>query len=218
MAGRRIRLFVVAVTMTIAAILSPAQALGSSDSTQFSVVPGPLGFSDPPRVPIVPTLPADEQPQTLSARMDNFTVNDASGAGAGWSLSVSGDAGAGRSPVLRPYCTASCGASGVGYTDASRSLPSDSLILDSRGASFRPEAGSSGAGPSQQCDSGCFVDTPPESPSKIAMATDGAAMGSFRSTGFSKSSFRLMAPNSVPKLRPGEEYRVDLVWTLISAP
>ncbi|MEK6251303.1 MAG: hypothetical protein AABM43_05050 [Actinomycetota bacterium] len=202
------------------AILLPAAALGESDTTQFSVIPGPLGFGGAPGLPGVPSLPLDGRARTLSARMANFEVSDASGSGLGWSITVSGGDSPGKSPVLKQYCPmAACGADrGPGYIGGGSALPADSLTLDSRGARFDGQGGTTGTPPSHQCDEGCFVDAPPDSPSKVVVAGSRAGMGTFQTNGFSVSSIRLVAPSTARSLPPREVYRVDLSWSLNSGP
>jgi hypothetical protein len=192
----------------------------SADSTGFSVTPGPLGFGQPPGVPEVPSLTLSGETQAVSTQMANFAVSDASGTAEGWGLTVSGDDSPGHSPVLRQYCTvATCGSVlGPAYVPSGATLLPDSLMLDSRGASFTPEGGSGGSAPSHQCRFGCFVDAPPNAPSKIAAAGAGVGMGTFSTAGFSSSSLRLVAPDSARGLKRGEVYRVDLSWTLNTGP
>ena len=213
-------LFSVAAISVAAATPFPASAPASDDSVQFSVIPGSLGFGASPGLPGISTLVSDGPGQAISSRMASFEVSDASGTGLGWSISVSGDDGPGKSPVLRQYCPASqCGDhAGPGYVADGSTLPADSLTLDSSGASFVPVAGSSGPGPAHQCDAGCFVDAPPSSPTKVVVAANGTGMGTFRTSGFSSSSLRLAAPVSTRRLQTGELYRVDLSWTLNSGP
>jgi hypothetical protein len=213
-------LFSVAAISVATATPFPASAPASDDSVQFSVIPGSLGFGASPGLPGISTLVSDGPGQAISSRMASFEVSDASGTGLGWSISVSGDDGPGKSPVLRQYCPASqCGDhAGPGYVADGSTLPADSLTLDSSGASFVPVAGSSGPGPAHQCDAGCFVDAPPSSPTKVVVAANGTGMGTFRTSGFSSSSLRLAAPVSTRRLQTGELYRVDLSWTLNSGP
>lgn len=213
-------LFSVAAISVAAATPFPASAPASDDSVQFSVIPGSLGFGASPGLPGISTLVSDGPGQAISSRMASFEVSDASGTGLGWSISVSGDDGPGKSPVLKQYCPAPvCGDHvGPGYVADGSTLPADSLTLDSSGASFVPVAGSSGPGPAHQCDAGCFVDAPPSSPTKVVVAAGGTGMGTFRTSGFSSSSLRLAAPVSTRRLQSGELYRVDLSWTLNSGP
>jgi hypothetical protein len=217
--GRLARLLVFAVVLAFTATPATALAVESADSTQFSVTPGPLGFGQPPGVE-VPSLTLKGETQATSTKMANFAVTDASGTAEGWGLTVSGDASPGHSPVLKQFCMlAVCGSlRGPAYVPSGATLPSDSLMLDSRGAGFTPEGGSSGAAPSHQCNTGCFVDAPPDAPSKLVAAGAGGGMGTFRTSGFSNSSLRLVAPRSARGLPPGEIYRVDLSWTLNTGP
>jgi putative surface cell wall-binding protein len=193
--GRWTRMIIAAAVITIAALPFPAHAPGSGDSMQFSVIPGPLSFAASPAAPDAPSFSLDGRAQTLSSQMDSITVTDATGTGVGWNLTVSG-----------------------GYADGGAVLTAGALTLDSSGAGFTPEVGSTGAKPTHQCDSGCFLDAPPASPSKIVAAASGTGMGSFRTTDFSSSSLRLVVSGSARSLPPGELYRVDLSWSLNTGP
>ena len=209
--------------------------MGSSDTVGFSVVSGPLGYGDSGGAPSIPppgssggtsggpgitAVDREGQPNILSSRMPGFEVSDASGAGLGWSITVSGDARHGLSPVLKEYCPlAECGSDpGPGYVAGGITLPHNSLILDSSGARFDPRRGTTGLPPTYRCDHACFVDVSPKSPSKVVTAGVGAGMGTFKARGFSDSSVRLVAPRMAPPLPPKETYRVDLSWSLNSGP
>src|SRR3954451_14334719 len=98
--------------------------------------------------------------------MGNFTVDDTTGSGSGWNVSVAGDGSAGKSAVLKQYCpqAGGCGSDSLGYVAGGQTLPAGSLKLDSTGASF---TGANGTAPTFQCSSGCTLDS--------AAATKGAA-------------------------------------------
>jgi hypothetical protein len=213
-------LFCAAAISAVAATPFPASALASDDTAQVSVIPGSLGFGASPALPDISSLVLNGQAQSISSRVANFEVSDASGAGLGWNISVSGDDGPGKSPVLKQYCPApDCGDhAGPGYVAHGSTLPADSLTLDSSGATFMPVDGSTGPRPAHQCNAGCFVDAPPRSPTKVVVAASGTGMGTFRTSGFSSSSLRLAAPVGTRGLQTGELYRVDLSWTLNSGP
>lgn len=216
--GRKRPLLIVASAMALAAAFFPAAAAGSGDTIQFSVIPGPLGYGQTPGVSDVPRLDLRGSAEQATVRMANFAVRDATGTGQGWSITVSGDGSAGRSAVLAQYCPRSiCGSDrGPGYVAGGRWLPPNSLTYDSSGARFVRQGGTTGAKPAHQCDSGCFVDAPPDSPSRIAVAADGAGMGTFQTSGASEVS--LVAPNTARPLPAKEVYRVNLSWTLNSGP
>ena len=208
-----------------ALVVLPAGAAGSSDSVEFTVVPGPVGYGagpegagEPPGVPPAP-LGVSERPESVSTRMADFAVTDASGSRQGWSITVSGDRGRDRSPVLRQYCpSSSCGDHpGPGYVADGLTLPPNSLTLDSSGARFRG-SGDAAKPPRNSCGQTCFIDTAPTSPSKIAEARAGSGAGAFESSGFDDSSFRLVAPNRSKALPRGEIYRIDISWSLNTGP
>ena len=81
----------VAAAATMLATTSTAFGATSSDTTQFSVTPGSLAFTTAPDVPNLPALTLNGQAQTLNGTMNNFGVDDATGSGAGWNVTVSGD-------------------------------------------------------------------------------------------------------------------------------
>ena len=224
-ARRKLRHALIAAAIA-ALVMLPARAAGSSDSVQFEVVPGPVGYgagpqgeTEPPGVPAAP-LGLSEQPQSFSTRMADFRVVDASGSGSGWNITVSGEGGHDRSPVLRQYCRSStCGRhAGPGYVADGIALPPNSLTLDSSGARFRSDSPDAGEPPENACGQTCFIDTPATAPSKIAEAPAGSGMGMFEASGFADSSFRLMAPSSPTHLSQGEIYRVDVSWSLNTGP
>lgn len=234
MPARRKLLHALIAAAIAALVVLPARALGASDSVEFTVVPGPVGYgagpqgsgeppgvptATPPGVPAVP-LGLSDQPEPVSTRMADFIVTDASGSGQGWSITVSGDRGRDRSPVLRQYCpSSSCGRHpGPGYVADGLTLPSNSLTLDSSGARFRSNSPDAGEPPENSCGQTCFIDTPATSPSKIAEAPAGSGMGVFEASGFADSSFRLVAPSSPTPLPRGEIYRVDVSWSLNTGP
>ncbi len=232
MPGGRLRAAVAAVTL--AAVLFPAPCLGSTDTAGFSVVSGPLGYGGAVGAPSIPPpqpsggttaghpsgTDVGEEPNTLRSRMPDFEVSDASGAGLGWSITVSGDPHPGLSPLLRQYCPLAECPSGhrFGYAEEGIALPPSSLTFDSSSARFEPVRGSGGAPPTYRCERACFVDVPPSSPSKLVVAEVGSGMGTFRAQGFSRSSVKLVTPSKPPALPAKEIYRVDLSWSLNSGP
>ena len=205
------RIALAASLCALSACVLPASALGASDTTQFSVTAGSLSFSSNPNVPDLPALTLNGQAQTLNAQMANFTIADATGSGAGWNVTVSGDNSGSNSAVFKQYNTSS----GV-Y--GSKALAQNSLTLDSTGAGFSAQGGTIGTPPTHQCGSGCFVDAAPASPVKVVSAASGAGMGTFATNGYSASSLALSAPSDIEALGANEVYRVNLVWSLNSGP
>jgi len=103
--SRARRISAVAFAASVAMLLpASAMAVTATDTTQFSVNPGTLVFGTAPDVPNLPPLNLNGQAQTLNGQMNNFTVSDATGSGSGWNLTVNGDNGGGKSPVLAQYC------------------------------------------------------------------------------------------------------------------
>ncbi|MGH2392338.1 MAG: hypothetical protein ACRDGH_02420, partial [Candidatus Limnocylindria bacterium] len=160
--ARRMRIGLSAFACALAACVLPASALGATDTTQFSVTPGSLQFSANPNVPDLGALSLTGQAQTLNAQMANFTVADATGSAAGYNVTVAGDNTSGKRAVFTQYN------SGTGY--GSIALAQNSLTLNSSGADFSAQGGTTGTKPSHQCASGCFVDAVPASPMKVVSA------------------------------------------------
>ena len=155
------------------------------------------------------------QAQTTTTQMSNFAVDDTTGSGSGWNVTVAGDASAGKSAVLKQYCTQAggCGAHPLGYVSGGQTLPAGSLKLTSTGASL---TGANGTAPTFQCAAGCSVDA--ASATKVASAAAGAGLGPWQTTGFGASSISLSTATTLRALPANEVYRTDLLWTLNSGP
>jgi putative surface cell wall-binding protein len=203
-----------------AAVVAPAGALAatSNDQTQFSVTGGSLSFSAAPAMPTLTAITLNGQAQTTNSIMTNFTVQDATGSGSGWNVTVNGNSNASKSPVFKQYCpNATCGTdSGPGYVTGGQTLPANSLTVTSTGASFSAQNGSTGTAPTLQCSSACNVDS--ASAVKIASAAANAGMGTWATTGWTGTSLALSTPTTLKTLQTNEVYRVDLVWTINSGP
>jgi WxL domain surface cell wall-binding len=201
-------------TGTKTATLSPSSAWAS---VAFAVRPGTgtLAFEVAPDVGALPDVTLNGQAQTTTAQMNNFTVDDTTGSGSGWNVTVAGDASAGKSAVLEQYCTQAggCGTDAFGYVSGGQTLPAGSLKLDTTGASF---TGANGTAPTFQCSSACSVDA--GAATKVASAAAGAGQGPWRSTGFSSGSLSLSTATTMHALPANEIYRADLLWTLSSGP
>lgn len=216
----RARVVTVLAALSVLAVSSVALAATATDYSQLGVTAGSLAFGTAPDVPNLPGLTLNGQAQTLNAQMNNFSVVDASGAGSGWNVTVNGDNSASKSPVFKQYCpNATCGTdSGPGYVASGATFAANSLTLNSTGASFSAQNGTTGTAPTHQCNSGCFVDATPASPVKIVSAAASAGMGTYSTTGYSATSVALAAPSTVKALQANEVYRIDLLWTLGSGP
>jgi hypothetical protein len=214
------RAVVAAAAVAITASLAPATAFAatSNDQTQFSVTGGSLSFSSAPALPTLTAITLNGQAQTTNTTMTNFTVLDATGSGAGWNVTVNGNAAGGKSAVFKQYCpSATCGSdTGPGYVAGGQTLAANSLTLSSTGASFTGQNGTTGTAPTLQCSSACNVDS--GSAVKIASAATSTGMGTWATTGWSGTSLALSTPTSLKTLQTGEVYRVDLVWTINSGP
>jgi hypothetical protein len=147
-------------------------------------------------------------------------VVDGTGGAAGWNVTVNGDNAASKSPVFKAYCTNGGGCAGdpSGYVAGGPGFAANSLTLNSTGASFSAQNGTTGTAPTHQCNAGCFVDAAPASPVKVVSAASSAGMGTYLTTGYSATSIALAAPSTVQALKAGEVYQVDLVWTLSTGP
>jgi hypothetical protein len=211
---------VLAATITLAVALpaSSGAATTSNDSTSFSVTAGSLAFSTAPAMPTLSAITLNGQAQTTNTTMSNFAVDDATGSGSGWNVTVNGNSAGGKSAVFKAYCpNATCGTdSGPAYVTGGATLPANSLTLNSTGASFTGQNGTTGTAPTLQCSTACNVDS--ASAVKIVSAAASAGMGTWASGGWSGTSLALSTPSTLKTLQTGEVYRVDLVWTLNSGP
>jgi WxL domain surface cell wall-binding len=203
----------------ILAGLSSSTALGAiqEDKAEFSVKAGSLTFSTAPAMPALKEVTLSGGAQTTNTTMTNFGVQDATGTGSGWNTTVVGQSGTEKSAVFAQYCpTATCGTDTKGYVPGGATLPADSLTLNSTGASFAAQSGSSGTAPTLQCSASCNVDNP--TAVKIASAAEKAGMGTWLTSGFSATSLALSTPSTLKVLSNGEVYRVNLLWTLSTGP
>jgi hypothetical protein len=219
--GNATRTLVAAATaVSMLAGASSALAATSTDTTQFSVTAGTLAFTTVPDAANFPALTLNGQAQTLNATMGNFGVDDATGSGAGWNVTVAGDNAGGKSSVFKQYCTnaGGCGAHPFGYVASGYTLGQNSVTLNSTSAGFSAQNGTTGTAPTHQCNSGCFVDAAPASPVKVISAAASAGMGSYLTTGYTATSLAAAAPSTVQALLANEVYRVDLLWTLGTGP
>jgi hypothetical protein len=213
------RLGAAAATAAALAGLYPAVsgAVTAEDKTQFAVTAGSLSFSTTPAFPTLGTVTLTGGTQTTNATMTNFGIADATGSGSGWNATVAGQAGAGKSVVFKQYCpTATCGADPEGYVTGGATLAANSLTLNSTGASFAAQSGSTGTAPTLQCAGVCNVDS--GSAVKIASAAVSAGMGTWLTTGFTATSLALSTASTLKALSNGEVYRVNLLWTLSTGP
>jgi hypothetical protein len=206
------------LTLALVAIASRAAlAATAEDHTQFSVTAGSLSFSTAPALPTLGAVTLNGQAQTTNGTMTNFGVADATGSGSGWNVTVEGQSGTGKSAVFAQYCgKASCGGDSEGYVAGGRTLAANSLTLNSTGASFAAQSGTSGTAPAPQCSASCNVDS--ATPVKVASAASSAGMGTWATTGFSGSSLALSTPSTLKVLPSEEVYRLNLLWTLSTGP
>jgi hypothetical protein len=205
----------------VCAALALAPAIASAatqeDKTQFSVTAGSLSFSTVPALPTLSSITLNGAAQTTNSTMTNFGVADATGSGSGWNATVAGQAGSEKSAVFAQYCpTATCGTDTKGYVPSGATLAANSLTLNSTGASFAAQSGTTGTAPTLQCSTACNVDS--ASAVKIAAAAASAGMGTWLTTAFSATSLALSTPSTLKALSNGEVYRVNLLWTLSTGP
>jgi hypothetical protein len=206
-----------ALAMFAALTPSIASAATAEDKTQFSVTAGSLSFSTTPAMPTLNSITLNGSAQTTNTTMTNFGADDATGSGSGWNITVAGQAGAGKSAVFKQYCpTATCGPDPEGYVVGGATLAANSLTLNSTGASFAAQSGTTGTAPTLQCSTACNVDS--ATAVKIASAAVSAGMGTWLTTGFSATSLPLATPSTLKALSNGEVYRVNLLWTLGTGP
>jgi hypothetical protein len=209
--------FGAALLVYLAFAPAASRAATQEDHTQFSIAAGSLAFSLAPALPTLGSVTLNGQAQTTNTTMTNFGVEDSTGTGSGWNVTVEGQSGTGKSAVFAQYCPkAKCGGESEGYIGGGATLPADSLTLNSTGASFSGQNGSTGAAPTLQCSSPCNVDH--ASGVKIASAAVNAGMGTWLTGGFGGTSLTLSTPSSLKTLPSEEIYRVNLLWTLGTGP
>lgn len=217
----RMRWAVTALAIAVLGSLGSASLAGaatSNDTTQFAVTAGALSFGTAPDVPNFAGVTLNGQSQTTNATMTSFSTVDATGSGLGWNVTVQGDTSANKSPIFKQFCpTATCGTdTGPGYITGGATLAANSLTLNSTGAGFTAQNGTTGTAPTQQCAAGCNVDS--ATPSKVISAASGAGMGTYQANGYSATSLGLTVPTTVKTLQAGEVFHLDLVWSLNSGP
>jgi putative surface cell wall-binding protein len=217
---RRRRLITEAVLACAVATLVPAGAFAATteNTTQFSVTAGALTFSTAPAMPALSSITLNGSAQTTTTAMTNFGVADATGTGSGWNVTVAGQSGTGKSAVFAQYCpTATCGSdTGPGYVAGGATLAANSLTLNSTGASFTGQSGTTGTTPALQCSTACNVDS--TAAVKLASAALNAGMGTWLTGSFGVNSLSLATPSTLKALANGEVYRVNLLWTLSTGP
>jgi WxL domain surface cell wall-binding len=214
-----LRAFSTLLLACVAVAMLTTAALGatSEDKAEFSVKAGSLSFSTAPVMPTLKEVTLTGGSQTTNTTMTNFAVQDATGSGSGWNTTVAGQSGSEKSAVFAQYCpTATCGGDTKGYVPSGATLPANSLTLNSTGASFSAQNGSTGPAPTLQCAASCNVDS--ASAVKIASAAASAGMGTWLTTGFSATSLALATSSTLKALSNGELYRVNLLWTLSTGP
>src|SRR5947209_17753807 len=148
----KIRQIVAVGAVAMAASCSTASAATQNDQTFFTVTAGALSFSSAPAMPTLTGVTLSGQAQTTNTTMTNFAVDDATGSGAGWNVTVNGRTGAGLSAVFKQYCNSgsACNAgadAANSYVASGATLPADSLTLNSTGASFSAQTGSTRTAP-----------------------------------------------------------------------
>ncbi len=207
---------------TSTSALSPTSSLSASDNWGASIedfapaASGQLAFGTAPTLPAsMGSVTLSGTPQTLTGQMPNFGVDDTTGSGSGWNVTVQGATGGGNSPVFAQYCPSGGGCGTVGYVGGGASLPSGSLTLTTTGASWSTTGGS-GTTPAFSCSSGCSLDT--STATKIASAAAGGGKGPWTSSGLASNSLSLGLPTTTKVLPAGETYQVNLVFTLGSGP
>jgi WxL domain surface cell wall-binding len=201
-------------TGNLTGTISPTNAWGTA---MFWLKPaaGTLAFDVAPDAGTLSSVTLNGQAQTTTSQMSDFTVDDTTGSGSGWNVTVAGDSGAGKSAVFKQYCTQAGGCSGdpLGYVSGGRTLPAGSLKLSSTGASF---SGANGTAPTLQCSAPCSVDS--AAATKVASAAAGAGLGPWQTSGFGSGSLSLSTATTLRALPANEVYRADLLWSLNSGP
>jgi putative surface cell wall-binding protein len=220
--ARRFRIGLATALSALAVCVLPAAALGATqtDTTQFAVTAGTLNFSSAPDVPNLNGVTLNGQSQSTTSQMTSYALQDATGSGSGWNLTVAGDGPSG-SAVFKQYCNSGSACnSGAdpanSYVTGGAVLAANSLTLSSTGAGFTAQNGTTGTAPTHQCGSGCFVDA--GSATKVVSAAASAGMGTWQANSYGASSLSLATPSTLKALPANEIYRVNLVWSLNSGP
>lgn len=194
------------LVLTLAALMPATTAIAAQ---------GSLSFGTAPALPALAAVALNARSQITNATMSNFSVSDATGEGKGWSVTVQGQSGTGKSAVFAQYCpeAAGCGTDASGYVPSGKTLPANSLTLASSGATF---TGGSGSAPTLKCSTGCKIDS--ATAVKIASAAAGTGAGTWTATGFSTTSLALAIATTLKTLPSKEIYRVNVLWTLSTGP
>lgn len=173
-----------------------------------------LSFGTAPALPTLPGVTLNGQAQTVSAKMNNFSVNG--DLLTGFNVTVNGDSSSGHSAVFKVYCPgpSTCGSDPVGYVSGGATLAANSMTLNSTGALW---TGLGTVTPTFLCNLGCNVDS--ATPVKIATAAALSIAATWTTTGWSANSVAVSVPTTVrAPSQTGEVYRVDVVWTLNTGP
>jgi hypothetical protein len=184
----------------------PAAAVGA----------GSLKFGTAPTLPGLAVVALNAHSQTTNTTMTNFAVTDTTGEGKGWNVTVQAQSGTGKSAVFEQYCpeTGGCGSESFGYISGGKTLPANSLTLNSTGASF---TGGTGAAPTLTCSAACNVDS--ATAVKVSSAaTGGAGAGTWTTIGWSATSLALATATTLKTLPSKEIYRLNILWTLATGP
>ena len=174
-----------------------------------------LRFVTPPALPTLPTITLNARPQTDSAQMTSFSVEDGRLTHPGWNIVAQGQTGAGKSPVFAQYCPKpKCGTASEGYVAGGFTLPAASLTLNTSGASF---SGGVGTAPTFVCSTPCALD----GASAVKIASEGESLaeaGTWTAGGFSAASLALATATTLRAIPSEEVYRVNVLWTLSTGP
>jgi WxL domain surface cell wall-binding len=214
----RPRLRTVAAVLAVCALAPATAAAETHENTPtFEVKAGTLTFSTNPAIPNFSAITLNGGSQTTTATMGNIGVDDATGSGAGWKVSVNGEGGAEKSAVFAVYCPETkCGTDSKGYPAGGEKLPANSLVLNSTSAKEEPQSGTTGTAPKLECASGCNVDS--ASAVKIISAAEKAGMGTWLAEAFTATSLKLTTPSTLKVPQEKEVFRVNIVWTLATGP
>src|SRR5947209_7541210 len=78
-------------SVILAATSAAASAATQNDQTQFSVTAGALSFYTAPAMPTLTSVTLNGAAQTTNTAMTNFAVQDGTGTGSGWNVTVNGN-------------------------------------------------------------------------------------------------------------------------------
>jgi len=192
----RKRSAMIAVVAAAAVGVGASPALAAADATNVTVTGGVLSITDPV-VGDFTAVTLNGAAQTTTAAVDAFSVNDATGTGAGWNVTVQ------ASPLTEYDSALNAGAGG--YVTGGRTLALNSLSLPASTV-----ASPNTTSPDPAITAGTYtIDA--ASAVKVASAAANEGMGEYD---FSAATLTLSLPASVYAAK----YRSDVTLSVVTGP